>query len=216
MSRRFRIALLLFALTWPPASSGATLYKCQTPDGRLTYMDQPCPPGNVSEKRIETRAAPPASAAAPAAKDGSRQSVPPSPYWRPLPVVVPPLPPPPDLSRLPKDAQGRPIIVGGSNYALVIDQNAKMRPVDVISDCGGLITGCVKPPERALDACFMSAPQCASARPWEDPAYKACCPARCWAQYEERRIAGMAPIAAFRATLYGRGEGTEAGCVPIR
>jgi hypothetical protein len=26
----------------------------------------------------------------------------------------------------------------------------------------------------------------------------------------------MAPIAAFRATLYGRGEGNEAGCIPIR
>jgi len=212
MSRRPRIGLLLFVLSWAPASIGATMYKCQAPDGRVTYMDQPCPPGNVTEKRIEPAAAPPA----PAAKEPSREAVPPSPYRRPQPVVVPPLPPPPDLSRFPKDSKGRPIIAGNSNYALVIDDDAKMQPVNVISACGELITGCVKPSERSLDACFMSVPRCASARPWEDPAYKPCCPAQCWTQYEERRIAGMAPIAAFRATLYGRGEGSEAGCIPIQ
>jgi len=187
MSRRPRIGLLLFVLSWAPASIGATMYKCQAPDGRVTYMDQPCPPGNVTEKRIEPAAAPPA----PAAKEPSREAVPPSPYRRPQPVVVPPLPPPPDLSRFPKDSKGRPIIAGNSNYALVIDDDAKMQPVNVISACGELITGCVKPSERSLDACFMSVPRCASARPWEDPAYKPCCPAQCWTQYEERRIAGM-------------------------
>jgi hypothetical protein len=210
--RRSWIALLLFVLAWAPASFGATMYKCQAPDGRLTYSDQPCAPGNVTEKRIETAPAPPAQVA----KERPRDSVPPSPYRRPFPVVVPPLPPPPDLSRLPKDAQGRPIIANNGNYALVVDDNAKTRPVDVISDCGALITGCVKPSERSLDACFMSAPRCASAQPWDDPSYKPCCPAQCWTKYEEKRMAGTAPIAAFRATLYGRDEGKEAGCIPIR
>jgi hypothetical protein len=38
----------------------------------------------------------------------------------------------------------------------------------------------------------MSVPQCTSAQPWDDPAYKPCCPVQCWAQYEEKRIAVLA------------------------
>jgi hypothetical protein len=53
---------------------------------------------------------------------------------------VPPLPPPPDLSGLPKDSQGRPIIAGNSNYALVVDDDAQMRPVNVLAACSALIT----------------------------------------------------------------------------
>jgi hypothetical protein len=186
------------------------MFKCQAADGHITYTDQPCPAGDITQKRIDREPAP----AAPPATQAPREPVPASPYQRPRRVVVPPLPPV-DLSALPKDSQGRPIIAQSGNLALVAETAGKRRPVNVLAACSGLITRCVKPRERELDACFMSAPQCPSAKPWEDPAYPPCCPAQCWAQYEERRIAGMPPIAAFQATLFGR-DGGEAGCIPIR
>jgi len=206
------MGLLLLALSSAPPSMGVTMNKCETADGRITYMDQPCPTESVTRKRIEPDAAP----AAPPAPQPSRAVVVNPPYRHPSPVVVPPLPPAADLSRLPKDAQGRPVISQSRNYALVVDEDAKLRPVDVLSTCGELITRCVSPRERSLDACFMSVAQCTSAKPWDDPAYKPCCPAQCWAQYEEKRIAGMTPIAAFRATLYGNQDDRGTGCIPIR
>ena len=212
MPRRLGIGLLLLAFSSAPSSMGATMSKCQTADGRITYTDQPCSTGAVTQKRIEPDAAP----AAPPAPQPSRAVVVDPPYKRPSPVVVPPVPPAADLSKLPKDAQGRPIISQSRNYAIVVDDDAKLRPVNVLAACSELVTRCVSPRERTLDACFMSVPQCPSAQPWNDPAYKPCCPAQCWAQYEERRIAGMAPIAAFRATLYGTQDDRGAGCIPIR
>jgi hypothetical protein len=212
MPRRLGIGFLLLALSTAPSSMGATMNRCESADGRTTYTDQPCPTGAVTHKRIEPDAAP----AAPPAPQPSRAVDINLPYKRPFRVVVPPLPPAADLSRLPKDEQGRPIVSQSQNYAIVVDDDAKLRPVHVLAACSDLITRCVSPRERTLDACFMSVPQCTSAQPWNDPAYKPCCPAQCWAQYEDKRIAGMTPITAFRATLYGTQDDRGAGCIPVR
>jgi hypothetical protein len=190
------LALAAFAL---PA--GAALYKCQDASGRVTYGDQPCVAGQTLTKEIEAPAPATASGGgSTTAKSAGDAAA--APYRRPQRVEVPPLPPV-DLARLPTDAQGRPVLGGSAGSEIVADKQAKRRPVNVLAACSSLVSRCVKPPERTLDACFFSAPRCASAQPWNDPAYTPCCPAECWAGYERQRIAGMAPLAAFDAVLFG-------------
>jgi hypothetical protein len=193
-----------------PALLGATMYKCQDASGKITYTDQPCKSGEVTSQKTEVAPAP----APPSPVTPSRTGKAVQPYKRPEPVVVPTLPDV-DLSQLPKDAQGRPVLSQSDQAALVLEKQAKVQPVNVLAACSALVTHCYKPGERELDACFMSALRCASAQPWNDPAYKPCCPAECWNQYEAKRIAGLPPLAAFDATLFARESG-GAGCIPIR
>lgn len=136
-----------------------------------------------------------------------------APYKTPQRVEVPP-PPTPDVSGLPKDANGRPVLIQTPQGAITLEKQDKRTPLNVLAACSVLITRCVKPGERDLDACFMSAPRCASARPWEDSNYKPCCPQACWQRYEARRKAGATPIAALDLTLYG-GDGAAPPCIPL-
>ena len=115
------------------------------------------------------------------------------------PVAIPPAPPAQDVTNLPLDEQGRPILADGETYHLVD------RPPDALSalsDCAAMIVRCVDPAVRGrtLDACAISPPRCATAQPWlEAP----CCPTPCIARYQQLRTDGMPPITAFRAALYG-------------
>ena len=208
-------AILLLALAAASLSAGAATYRCEDASGKVTYTDRPCAEGPAAEKRVLSAPAPvPVPAARPAAESAPAAQ----PYRRPQPVVVPPLPEA-DLSGLPKDAQGRPVLSQSGGAALVLDKPAKLQPVNVLAACSALVTRCYKPGERELDACFMSVPRCASAKPWDDPAYTPCCPAQCWQQYEARRIAGMPSQAALHATLFGGrdgGAGAEAPCIAAR
>jgi hypothetical protein len=209
------IRLLLILLASWSTLLGAATYKCQDAAGRVVYTDRPCEAGQTATRPLGT-----GTAAAPV------QSVPvpapvkqaPAPYRRPQPVTVPPLPPAPDLSALPKDAQGRSIAAQSGGAEIALARPDKRTPLNVLAACSGLVTGCVKPGERELDACMMSAPRCASDRPWDDPAYTPCCPVECWRQYEGRRIAGVPPLSAFDATLFGRGESATGGqgCIAVR
>lgn len=209
------LALATFAL---PAA--AALYKCQDASGRVTYSDQPCPTGQTLQRQIETPAParpPPAPATASggggaATKPGGDAAA--APYRRPQRVDVPPLPPV-DLSHLPTDAQGRPVIARSGGAEIVAEKQANRTPVNVLAACSVLVSRCVKPPERTLDACFFSAPRCASAQPWNDPAYTPCCPDECWNRYERQRIAGRSPLAALDAALFG-GDGAGSSCIPVR
>lgn len=166
-------------------SAHAELNKCQDASGRVTYTDQACPSTSTST-------------ATPAARAPRRVEVAP--------------PPQADLSALPKDAQGRPILSRSGDAALVLEKRAP-GPTNVLAACSSMVTRCYKPGERELDDCFASAPRCTSARPWEDPAAQPCCPEACWRQYETRRKAGASPMAALDQALFGGGSPAQS-CLP--
>lgn len=173
----------LVALLLLAAGAHAELNKCQDASGRVTYTDQACPS---------------TSTAAPAARAPKRVEVAP--------------PPQADLSALPKDAQGRPILSRSGDAAIVLEQRAP-GPTNVLAACSSMVTRCYKPGERELDDCFASAPRCTSARPWEDPAYKPCCPEACWRQYDAQRKAGAPPQRALDQALFGGGSPAKS-CLP--
>lgn len=178
----------LFAILgalWLAAPVQATLNKCQDVSGRITYTDQACP----------------STASAASAPNAPKR------------VEVAP-PPKVDLSGLPIDAQGRPILSQSGGAAIVLDKRP-LGPTNVLAACSSMVTRCVKPGVRELDDCFASAPRCASARPWEDPAYQPCCPEACWRQYDARRKAGAAPMAALDQALFGGGSPAQS-CLPPR
>jgi hypothetical protein len=162
----------------------AELNKCQDASGRITYTDQPCAS---------------TSTATPAARAPKRVEVAP--------------PPQTDLSGLPKDAQGRPILSRSGDATLVLEPRGAPGPTNVLAACSSMVTRCYKPGERELDDCFASAPRCTSARPWEDPAYKPCCPEACWRQYDARRKAGASPQRALDQALFGGGSPAQS-CLP--
>ena len=58
MTKRLAIGLLLFVLWSAPSANAATMFKCQAADGRITYTDQPCSAGVVTQQRIEPDTAP--------------------------------------------------------------------------------------------------------------------------------------------------------------
>ena len=134
------LAVILFA----PALALAATYKCQDASGRYTYADRPCAE-NQTAVGAPKREAEPTAPKAPVAP----------PYRRPAPVTVAPLPKT-DLSALPKDEQGRPVLTQVGGARVVLDPKAKRGPVNFIAACSVMITRCYKPGERELDACFMS------------------------------------------------------------
>ena len=176
-------ALLLLA-----SPAHAELNKCQDASGRVTYTDQPCPSTPTATSTL-----------APAPREPKRVEVP------PLPRV--------DLSGLPKDAQGRPILSRSGDASIVLEPRGAPGPTNVLAACSTLVTRCYKPGGRELDDCFASAPRCTSARPWEDPAYKPCCPEACWRQYDARRKAGATPQRALDQALFGGGSPVQS-CLP--
>lgn len=175
----------LVALLLLAPSAHAELNKCQDASGRVTYTDQACPSTSTSTST-------------PAVRPPKRVEVAP--------------PPQPDLSALPKDAQGRPILSRSGDAALVLEKRAP-GPTNVLAACSSMVTRCYKPGERELDDCFASAPRCTSARPWEDPAYKPCCPETCWRQYDAQRKAGAPPQRALDQALFGGGSPAKS-CLP--
>jgi hypothetical protein len=129
-------------------------------------------------------------------------------------VEVPPLPKA-DISSLPRDAQNRPILNQSGGAAIVLAPREKPGPANALAACSALVTRCVVPGRRELDDCFLSAPRCASARPWEEVPYKPCCTEACWQRYQGLRQAGQAPLKAFDLALFGAGS-VDAGCLPAR
>jgi hypothetical protein len=200
---RQKISVSTSALrAWVVASFGALVVvspgyaevnKCVDSTGRVTYTDRPCAPSSSS---------PSTSAAKPAAA-----------VREPKRVEVAP-PPPVDLSAFPKDAQGRRTLFRDGDAAVVLEKG-KPSPVNILAACGSMVTHCYKPGERELDDCFFSAPRCTSARPWENPDLKPCCPEACWRQYDALRKAGVSPIRAFDTVLFGTGS-DEQSCLPLR
>jgi len=191
-----KLRSILVAFLCVPLAVAAATYRCQGADGKLGYSDRPCP---TTEKTAGTLSS-----------SGARAE---APYVRPAPVEVPPLQKA-DVSGLQKDAQGRPAVgadPGGTSVAL---DKSKPGPLQILAACSALVTRCVNPPARSLDACFLSAPRCTSPKPWvEADGNTACCPQACWERYESLRKSGRAPIAALDNALYGSGDSTKS-CLP--
>ena len=135
-------------------------------------------------------------------------------YRTPRTVTVAPVPNP-DLSNLPRDAQGRPVLSDSGGAQIVLEAQATPGPVNVLAACSALVTHCVKPGERDLDDCFYSAPRCASAKPWLDQPYRQCCPEACWRAYDTRRKSGVPPLAAIDQVLFGAGN-SGPSCLPLQ
>lgn len=193
--------LILIAVLVSP-SALAVQYNCVDAAGRSSTSERPCP--NAKAAKDDRPQHPPAQANPPTS--GIRDA---SPYRRPAAVVVPPLPKV-DLSGLPKDANGNPILMQGTGGSIVAAESRR-GPINVLAACSVLVTRCVVPGSRTLDACFMSAPRCTTSRPWEE---EPCCPPACWERYEALRIAGEWPMDAYDQTLFG-GDDMRGGCVPL-
>lgn len=126
-----------------------------------------------------------------------------APYARPDTIDVPSLPDV-SLEGLPRDDAGN-VIGARSEEGQVVLVPGDAGPLQVLARCSSLVTRCVSPGVRTLDACMISAPVCTTATPWNEPP---CCPAACATQYESLRRMGDAPVRAFDRALFG-----EPSCV---
>ena len=120
------------------------------------------------------------------------------PYAPPPEVEVPPLPPS-GVDQLPTDADGLATGFQADGVQLRFDP-AIRDPITALGRCADLVSYCVRPPERTLDACVASARPCAGDRPWEEDA--ACCPAACQVGYAQARAGGLWPIPAFERVFF--------------
>ncbi len=129
---------------------------------------------------------------------------PPTPYG-PATVTVPPLPTF-DLTGLPTNDAGLPILSRSSAAELVLVRPASPDALHALARCGVLVTHCVQPRARSLDACFASVRRCSTATPWtEEP----CCPGACIDAYAAQRTAGYPPMRSFERAMFSR-----PSCVP--
>jgi hypothetical protein len=113
-----------------------------------------------------------------------------------------------DLSSLPKDDEGQ-IISHGAGIDLVAVPRDKPDAMSILVTCSAMLTGCYRKngdPKNSMDACFNSAPRCATARPWEEG--KACCPEACWQKYSDLRRRCVDPLTAQDKALFAE------HCVP--
>jgi hypothetical protein len=129
-------------------------------------------------------------------------------------VVVPPLPKV-DVSGLPRDARGRPIVGQMGDSALVLEKRDQPGPANALAACSTLVTRCYQPGTRELDDCVASTPRCATSRPWEETPFKPCCSEACVQAYRSQRQAGAAPLKALDQALFGGGVATQ-GCLPLQ
>jgi hypothetical protein len=125
---------------------------------------------------------------------------PPEPYKTPSPVTVSP-PPAIDVSWLPRDEKGRPMLLDDGVFRyLVVD---KRDPVSGMAGCTRMLSRCPEPPDvasgRTIDACWASARACATDQPWTEAA--ACCPPTCAELYRQLRLLGYGDLAANRRTV---------------
>jgi hypothetical protein len=120
--------------------------------------------------------------------------------YDPQPVTVPPLEPL-ELSVLPEDEEGRPILSQEGTMALVVDENLS-DPITAKGDCLSVVSGCLQPPDvpsaRNLDSCFASAPRCTTNQPWAQESD--CCPSRCQELYRGLRQQDYPQLQAFELT----------------
>ncbi|HEY2345740.1 MAG TPA: hypothetical protein VGH80_07645 [Xanthomonadaceae bacterium] len=125
--------------------------------------------------------------------------------WVPPPGTVQvDAPATPDYSHLPRDAQGRPMILRAGNIELVPLE--KPDALSASDRCADMVIGCTslgknRDPNRSFDRCFKSAPRCKTTRPWEEA--RACCPESSWQHYSQLRRDCIDPFSALMRTFHG-------------
>lgn len=126
-------------------------------------------------------------------------------YVPPDPVPVT-LPPEPDVSGLPLNEEGNPVVIDTGDVEISIDPSRR-GPVSALAACMAVIERCWE--EQGLnadnritimDVCARSAPTCSTDEPWNETA---CCPAACWERFEAGRRAGRDPHAVEREIYFG-------------
>ena len=195
--RRIAVALLAFVAL---AGAEAGAYRCVDANGKVSYSDRRCEPGNSTAAVIDrsgTRLPAPAEAASASAPGSAPASVQGSPQGSAQASAQ---------AAAKASASGRPggvspVVQGGVS----VPDAGKLGPAHVLAACGTLVTHCVNPPGKSLDTCFASAPRCTSAQPWLDGSSMACCPQACRERYESLRKAGQPAVQAFEQTLNGTG-----------
>ncbi len=120
-----------------------------------------------------------------------------------VPVTIPPEP---DLSQLPLNAEGHPVVVQTDQVEISIDTSQR-GPTNALAACMAVIEQCWVDQRRSavnrieiMDRCERSAPTCATDEPWNETA---CCPAACWQRYEAARFAGQDPTAIEDEIYFG-------------
>jgi len=201
VSSRLIVAALLAGIVTTAPVEARAIYKCALADGKTVFSDTPCKESS-SQQEMQMRggAAVPTAAAAPEADPAKVPLEPGTCAWTPPEgdvVVEQPRQIDPDL--LPHDASGKavPIFVG------------KRGPMTVAGACSALVSACSQKsdePAKAMDACFKSAPRCATDRPWEEE--QTCCPQACWQRYSDLRRHCVDPSSASYKAMF------EAHCVP--
>jgi len=204
------VAALVFA-TVAALSAHAAMYRC---DGNV-LTDHPVPGQNCVQ--LGASGAPkaaPTSTEVPQSPTGGPVVTQPStastPYQRPDPL--PDWKPEPlkssDLSALPTDERGQPILSqDGSGNSIVLEKHKSPSPSQALAICSSSVTKCHQPGQRSLDQCWVSMPRCASASGSDGK--EVCCPSACAARYEKERIAGATPLEATHDALFGR-----PSCIP--
>lgn len=196
----------------------AAVYKCTDVNGQVAYLDKPCP-ATARQQEIRVQTAPHPSKPVPAdtadsavksaaglastsdAKQDCTDWIPP-----PWSVKVDP-PPKPDLSGLPRDEDGRAVVLKSASLELVAVE--KLDALTVQTACSSMLTACWhkdNDKKNSMDACFQSAPRCTTSRPWEEG--RACCPESCWQKYSTLRRQCVDPLGAVQQALF------QDHCVP--
>lgn len=131
------------------------------------------------------------------APDGSDAT---SDWTRPALVDVPRLTPIPwSTLPLPRSDAGALVLFQAPRARLLLDPTRE-GPMQGYGRCAQLLVNCLRS-GASVDACAVSVPSCATARPWEEAG--GCCPVACRDAYERARRAGTAPPVALRE-VYGR------------
>jgi hypothetical protein len=175
---------------------GRALFKCTLPDGKIAYKDTPCDT-EADQQKIQMHGGTQKQVSPPPSADATPKEAPPPPRSRSL---VPTGARADRLQHL--DAAG-----GKCRRRTAVEYQrpgfAASRP-DVGRQCVlGNDLDCAKKgddPKTAMDACFKSAPRCATPKPWEEP--KACCPDACWQKYSELRRKCVDPSSASTRAIY--------------
>jgi hypothetical protein len=195
--RRFCFVLAAtLALGLVSSSAMGALFKCTLPDGKIAYKDTPCETA-ADQQQIQMHGGTQKQVNAPPAADAAPKEAPPPP---PEPVLVPKARAPTDCSTW-TPPEGSIDVAQPSNTSVLVARHPD--PMSVANACSAMILDCAKAgddPKTAMDACFKSAPRCATAKPWEEA--KACCPDACWQKYSELRRKCVDPSSASTRAIY--------------
>jgi len=195
--RFFFVLAVVLALGLPSSSAmGRALFKCTLPDGKIAFKDTPCDTA-ADQQQIKMHAGTQKEVnAAPPAEAGPKEAPPPAPE----PILVPKARASTDCSTWTPPETDISVEQPSNNSVLV---SKRPDPMSVANACSAMILDCAKKaddPKTAIDACFKSAPRCATPKPWEEP--KACCPDACFQKYSDLRRKCVDPSSASTRAIY--------------